>query len=270
MGGRIAGRLLEAGHEVVVWNRSPGKVEPLVSRGAIAAESPGEAARRAEAVLTMVADPAALRDVTEGADGVAAGARTVIQSSTVGPADVSRLASVLPAGVGLLDAPVLGSRAEAEAGALTIFVGGSVALFERWKPLLFVLGNPLHVGEVGAGTAAKLVANSTLFGVVGVLGEALSLGVRLGLSHETAFEVLAATPLAAQAERRRPAVEAGDYPARFALPLARKDADVIEEAAASAGIDLRLAPAARSWLADAEAAGLDDSDYSAVLARILR
>src|SRR5919202_923144 len=101
MGGRIAGRLLAAGHEVVVWNRSAERVGPLVSRGATAVASPAEAAHGVEAVLTMVADPAALRDVTEGAEGVlAAGARTVIQSSTVGPADVARLAAALPAGGG--------------------------------------------------------------------------------------------------------------------------------------------------------------------------
>ena len=164
---------------------------------------------------------------------------------------------------------MLGSIAEAEDGSLTIFVGGPDDLVERWTPLLSVLGRPLHVGERGAGAAAKLVANSTLFGALGVLGEALALAQGLGLSREAAFEVLAATPIGVQAERRRDAIESGEYPPRFSLRLARKDADLVGEAAAAAGVDLRLAAAARSWLEDAAEAGLDDQDYSAALTRML-
>src|SRR5918911_3052805 len=130
MGSRVARRLLDAGHELVVWNRTAEKAEPLVEAGATAAATPAEAAQHAEVVITMVADPAALRDVTEGPEGVAAGAggdTTVIDMSTIGPDAVRHLASVLPEGVGLLDAPVLGSRAEAEAGTLRVFVGGAPA-----------------------------------------------------------------------------------------------------------------------------------------------
>jgi 3-hydroxyisobutyrate dehydrogenase/2-hydroxy-3-oxopropionate reductase len=272
MGSRMARRFLDAGHDVVVWNRTPSKLASLTERGAVAADTPAEASRRAEAVVTMVADPAALRDVTEGRDGVAAGAgptTTVIQMSTVGLEAVTRLASALPAGTGLLDAPVLGSLAEAESGSLRIFVGGEPSLAKRWTPLLSTLGPPIHVGPVGAGSAAKLVANCTLFGVIGALGEALVLAQRLGLPQDVAFEVLAVTPLAAQAERRRPSIESGEYPARFSLALARKDADLILQAAAALGADLRVAEAARTWLADAQDAGWGDRDYSAVLAYML-
>jgi 3-hydroxyisobutyrate dehydrogenase/2-hydroxy-3-oxopropionate reductase len=273
MGSRIARRLLEGGHDVLVWNRTPTKAAHLADLGAIPVASPAHAARRAEAVVTMVSDPAALRDVTEGPAGVAAGAgssTTVIQMSTVGPPSVSRLASVLPAGTGLLDSPVLGSVTEAESGSLRIFVGGPAALVGQWTPLLSGLGSPVHVGPLGAGTAAKLVANATLFGVLGVLGEALVLARRLGLSTEVAFEVLAATPLAAQAEQRRPAIESGEYPARFPLSLARKDAELILQTAAACRAELRIGSAARAWLADADEAGLGDRDYSAVLAHILQ
>jgi 3-hydroxyisobutyrate dehydrogenase-like beta-hydroxyacid dehydrogenase len=272
MGSRIARRLLEAGHDLVVWNRTAEKAASLVEAGAVAAVSPAEAAARAEAVLTMVADPAALQDVTEGEDGVAAGVgegATVIEMSTVGPDAVRRLTAVLGERARLLDAPVLGSRAEAEEGTLKIFVGGPAELVERWTPLLSVLGSPLHVGPAGSGAAAKLVANTTLVGTIGVLSEALALAEGLGLPRAKAFEVLAATPLAGQAERRREAVESGEYPPRFALYLARKDAELVASAAREAGIDLRLTEAARSWFADAEEAGLGDRDYSAVLARIL-
>jgi 3-hydroxyisobutyrate dehydrogenase-like beta-hydroxyacid dehydrogenase len=271
MGGRIARRLADAGHELVVWNRDPAKAEPLVEAGAIAAATPADVARRVEAVITMVADPRALVDVTEGGEGVVAGlgeGATLIQMSTVGPDSTSRLAALLPEEA-LLDSPVLGSVSEVESGTLNVFVGGAPEPVERWLPLLSTLGTVVHLGPVGAGTAAKLVANTTLVGVIGILGEALAVAEALGLSRDAAFEVLGKTALASQAERRRPAVETGEYPPRFALYLARKDADLILEAAAKSGIELRLTTAADEWLADAENAGLGDEDYSAVLARIV-
>jgi 3-hydroxyisobutyrate dehydrogenase/2-hydroxy-3-oxopropionate reductase len=271
MGSRIARRLSGAGHDLVVWNRDRSKAEPLAIAGALVGETPADVARRVEAVITMVSDPRALADVTEGPDGAVAGigdGATLIQMSTVGPAATTRLASLLPAD-SLLDSPVLGSISEVEAGTLNIFVGGQPELVERWRPLLSALGTALRVGGVGAGTAAKLVANTTLVGVIGVLGEALALGDALGLSRTASFAVLGKTALAEQAERRRPAIESRDYPPRFALSLARKDADLIVDAAEEKGLDLRLANAARDWLAEAEDAGLGTSDYSAVLARML-
>src|SRR5947208_2725241 len=181
MGSRIARRLADHGHDVVVWNRTPEKASGL---GFPVAESPADAARRAEVVITMVTDPNALVDV----------------------------------------------------------------------------------GELGSGAAAKLVANSTLFGAIAVVGEAIGLADALGLSREAAFDVLAVSPVAAQAERRRPAIESGEYPPRFALRLARKDADLIADAVDA---DLRVAEAARSWLVDADDAGDGDEDYSVVVPRIL-
>ncbi len=272
MGSRMARRLVDAGHPVTVWNRTAERAEPLVAAGARLAGTPAEAARVAKVVITMVTDANALSAVTDGAEGVLAALQpgsVLVEMSTAGPAAVKELAARAPSGVGLLDAPVLGSRTEAKEGTLRIFVGGEKELFDRVRPLLDVLGEPLHVGGLGSGAAAKLVANSTLFGVLGALGEALALGDGLGLSREATFDVLAATPLAAQAERRREAVEAADYPPRFTLSLARKDADLVDAAAAEAGLDLRLAPAARSWLEDAEREGWGDLDYSAALARIL-
>ena len=261
MGSRIARRLIDAGHELTVWNRTAAKAEPL---GVPIAESPAEAASRAEVVITMVADPPALQAVTEGPEGVAAGAdenTTVIEMSTVGPAAIERLGSAVRAD--LLDAPVLGSLSEAESGTLSIFVGGDSDVFERQRDLLSVLGKPIHVGPSGSGAAAKLVANSTLITMIGALGEALALADALGLSREKAFEILGTTALATQAERRRPALESHDYPPRFPLRLARKDADLIAEL----GLDLRLTEAGRSWLAEA---GNGEQDYSAVLERITR
>lgn len=270
MGARIAQRLLHAGHDVTVWNRDASKAEPLVASGARRSESAADTARGAAAVIVMVTGPAALAAVTEGEAGIAGAlgeGAALVQMSTVGVEALRRLQRVVPESA-LLDAPVLGSISEAEEGKLTVFAGGSPELVARCTPLLSSLGRVLPVGSAGAGTAAKLVANLTLVGVIGVLGEALALGRALGLGDETAFDVLAATPLGAQAERRRPAFDSGDYPPRFQLALARKDADLILEAARSAGVDLRLAEAAQSWLADAETAGRGDHDYSSVLDEI--
>lgn len=264
MGSRIARRLVDAGHDLVAWNRSVEKAEPFV-----AVATPAQAAQQSDAVFVMVSDPRALREVTDGSDGILAGAApgtTVIQMSTVGPADVAHLASSLPEGVELLDAPVLGSLSEAEAGKLKVFAGGSSELVEKWTPVLSSLGSVLHVGPVGAGTAAKLVANSTLLGALGVLGEALALGQKLELSSEATFEVLSATPLAAQADRRREPFETGEYPVRFALALALKDAELIS--AAAGGIDLKVAAAVRDWFAKAVEEGAGEDDYSSILAHI--
>ncbi|MFL5955701.1 MAG: NAD(P)-dependent oxidoreductase [Gaiellaceae bacterium] len=267
MGQRIARRLLDAGDTLHVWNRTAAKADALVAAGAELAASPAEAARAAEVVITMVTDPAALEAVTHGPDGVLAGLgdATLVEMSTVGPAEIARLAAETP----LVDSPVLGSLAEAESGTLHLFVGGDDAAVARVMPLLEILGTPLHVGGTGAGAAAKLVANSTLFSVIAGLGEAIALADALGLERETAFQVISATALGPALERRRDSIERDDYPPRFKLSLAHKDAQLVDDSARTAGADLRVAKAALSWLDDAERAGFGGEDYSVVLRQIL-
>lgn len=119
-----------------------------------------------------------------------------------------------------------------------------------------------------AGSAAKLVANGALLGVLAVLGETIALADGLGLSRRQTFDVLGATPLAAQAERRRAGVETGRFPPRFRLALARKDADLMLAAGGPGGA-LPVLAAVRGWLLAAERAGRGDEDYTAVLAAIL-
>jgi 3-hydroxyisobutyrate dehydrogenase/2-hydroxy-3-oxopropionate reductase len=273
MGSRMAARMLATGHEVIVWNRSAGPLAALADAGAAQAASPADAARQAEVLLTVVADPDALRAVTEGGEGVAVGAHsglTVVEMSTVGPDAVRRLRSVLPAQAGLVDAPVLGSHAEVDGGKLIVLVGGPERDRERVAPVLRLFGAVTPVGELGCGAAAKLVANAAVIDTIGALGEALALGQALGLSIEAVYQALAPSPLGAQAERRKPALESGDYPPRFPLALASKDAVLIAEAAERAGIDLPITAAAGSWLAAAEQAGAGGLDYVAVLETIRR
>jgi 3-hydroxyisobutyrate dehydrogenase-like beta-hydroxyacid dehydrogenase len=253
MGSRIARRLLDAGNDVVVWNRTAAKAEgfPRI------ASSPQEAARAADVTITMVTNADALREVVRDLEP-----KTLVEMSTVGARAIAELAPRFPR---MLDAPVLGSMSEAEHGTLHVFVGGPRALYDELEPLFATLGTPHHVGDLGAGAAAKLVANSTLFGAIAVLGEALRLADKLGLERDNAFEVLAATPIAAQAERRRQAIATNDFPPRFKLALARKDADLVTEAAP----ELRVAQAARSYLAEADHASWGERDYSAVLQWVL-
>jgi 3-hydroxyisobutyrate dehydrogenase/2-hydroxy-3-oxopropionate reductase len=269
MGSRMAARVRDAGHELVVWNRTRARAEEL---GVPAAASPREAAARAEIVFTMVADPDALRAVSEGADGVLAGlggGSVLVEMSTVGPEAVHRLASALPAGTALLDVPVLGSLPQAESGTLELFAGGDDGPFERARPLLETLGEVHRTGPLGSGAAAKLVANATLVGTIALLGESLALADALGLPPTTTWDVLAQTPLGPQAVRRRAVVESGEYPPRFRLSLARKDAELVEAAGEAGGAELPALAAARAHLAAAEAAGLGNADYTAVLKHIL-
>jgi 3-hydroxyisobutyrate dehydrogenase/2-hydroxy-3-oxopropionate reductase len=269
MGSRMAVRMRDAGRDLVVWNRTREKAEEL---GVPVASSPRAAAERGQFVFTMLADPAALEAVTEGEDGVLAGlgeGAVLVEMSTVGPEAIERLYARLPSHASMLDVPVLGSLPEAEAGTLKLFAGGEDAPFERALPLLRMLGEPLRVGGPGSGAAAKIVANATLVGTIALLGEALALADGLGLPRGTAFEVLAVSPLAAQAERRRPVIEAAEYPPRFKLSLAVKDADLIQAAASGAARDLPMLAAAREHLVAAEQAGLGAEDYAAVLKQIL-
>jgi 3-hydroxyisobutyrate dehydrogenase-like beta-hydroxyacid dehydrogenase len=272
MGSRFARRFLATGHDVIVWNRTPEKAVELVELGAASAKSPADAARRAEVLITVVSDPAALRAVTEGPDGVAAGvdaSTTVVEMSTVGPIAIRWLASALPPNTGLLDAPVLGSLSEAESGTLLVFVGGPRRLVKRWIPLFAELGSVLVAGPLGSGAAAKLVANATLIGSLTLLGETIALADRMGLGRELTMDILASTPLSLASKRRRGQLETGEFPLRFRLALARKDAELIQETAAAAHVDARVLAAAAAWFADAEEAGLGDEDYSSVLRRII-
>ncbi|MGH9216045.1 MAG: NAD(P)-dependent oxidoreductase [Acidimicrobiales bacterium] len=270
MGGRIARRLLAAREEVTVWNRTAERAEPLAEAGASVAATPAAAARSANWVITMLADPSALLEVMSRPDGLAQGLRagqTLVEMSTVGPSTVRQLVDIVPPGVAVVDAPVLGSISEADAGTLRIFVGGSDEAAASVRPLLEPLGQPLHVGPLGAGASAKLVANTTLLGTMAVLGEALALAKSLGLDPDAAFEVLSTTPLSAQAERRRPVIEGTEPPVRFRLALATKDADVIVDEGRRAGVDAEITKLAAARFRAAEEAGDGDRDYSAILRR---
>jgi 3-hydroxyisobutyrate dehydrogenase-like beta-hydroxyacid dehydrogenase len=269
MGTPMAARLLEAGHDLTVWNRTGAKTEPLVDQGAAAAGSPGAAVAGAEAVITMLADPQALEQVLfadNGVVGALSPGQWLIDMSTVGPDTIRSIGQRLPEQNVLVDAPVRGSVPEATAGRLAIFVGATADGFAHVEPLLAPLGTPHHVGGPGAGAAAKLVANLTLGVAITALGEALALGATLGLDRDTVLDVLADTPIGATAKIKRANIEADSYPPSFKLRHALKDLRLATETAD--GKKLQLTAAARDWLEQAYADGDADLDVSAVVATI--
>src|SRR5450432_336344 len=170
MGTPMASRLLRAGHEVVVWNRSVERTAPLAQQGAAVASSPARAAAGADFVITMLATPEALEEVRSAA-------------------------ARLPKGASLVDAPVRGSVPQATSGRLDIFVGATGENYERVRPVLEALGSVRHAGGPGSGAAMKLVANLALGAAIVTLGEALSLGESLDLKRDVMLEALAGSPI---------------------------------------------------------------------------
>jgi 3-hydroxyisobutyrate dehydrogenase-like beta-hydroxyacid dehydrogenase len=271
MGEPMARRLLGASHDLTVWNRSPDKAKGLVEAGAERAATPAEAAAAAEATITMLSTPAVVEEVVFGSQGAAEGlapGSALIEMSTIGPRALARIAERLPQGVAVVDAPVLGSVPQATDGSLSIFVGGSEEDYARWRDVLGAMGEPRHVGSLGAGAAMKVVVNSTLGAVMTAFGEAMALADALGLEEKAVLDVLEGSPIGATVARKRGHLESDAYPPNFRLALAVKDLNLVEETARAEGLDFKVAAAAKAWYEAAEQAGLGDLDYSAVVAHV--
>jgi 3-hydroxyisobutyrate dehydrogenase-like beta-hydroxyacid dehydrogenase len=272
MGAPMATRLLQAGHELTVWNRTPDRARPLAAGGATVAGSPAEAGAGAAFAITMVATPEALKDVVLGEHGLVRAlgpGQVYIDMSTVGPHTVRSIAARFPEGVAVVDAPVRGSVSQAAEGRLEIFVGASDENFERVRPILESLGSVAHVGALGAGAAMKLVANLALGASIAAVGEALALGEALGLGRVPLLNVLEGSQLSPAVRAKRANIESGHYPPNFKLRHAAKDLRLVIEAAATVDRDLKVSAAARAWLDAAVERGAADLDYSAVVATIV-
>ncbi len=271
MGLPMAGRLLDAGYDdLVVWNRTAEKAAPLVERGARLVDSPAEAARQSEVVITMLSTPEALEEVVFGPGGLAEGmdeGHTLIDMSTVGPDAVRDLAERVPADVDVIDAPVLGSIPQATDGTLKVFVGAEPMLAEEWTPLLETFGTPIYMGPAGSGAAMKLVTNSILGALMSGLAEALTLSDAFALDQSVVLDILAESQIGVIVRSKRDNIESGRFPANFKLSLAAKDLRLVSGIAENAGLALPLATAARAWFELADAQGLGDLDYSAVTAQ---
>src|SRR5439155_21444334 len=221
MGAPMATRLLQAGHELTVWNRTPDRAKPLAGAGATVARSPAEAGAGAALAITMLATPEALKDVVLGAEHGLVRAlgpgQMYIDMSTVGPHTVRSIATQFPQGVAVVDAPVRGSVSQAAEGRLEIFVGASDEDFERARPILASLGSVGHVGGLGAGAAMKLVANLALGASIAAVGEALALGEALGLGRAPLLNMLEGSQLGPAVRAKRSNIESGHYPPNFKL-----------------------------------------------------
>jgi 3-hydroxyisobutyrate dehydrogenase-like beta-hydroxyacid dehydrogenase len=153
MGTPMATRLLQAGHELTVWNRTRDRAKPLAAGGATVAGSPAEAGAGAAFAITMLTTPEALKEVVLGEHGLVRAlgpGQVYIDMSTVGPHTIRSIAARFPEGVAVVDAPVRGSVSQAAEGRLEIFVGASDEGFERVRPILESLGSVVHVGGLGA------------------------------------------------------------------------------------------------------------------------
>jgi 3-hydroxyisobutyrate dehydrogenase-like beta-hydroxyacid dehydrogenase len=269
MGAPMAARLLQAGHELTVWNRTPERAKPLVAAGATVAKSPAEAGASAALAITMVATPEALREVVLGSEHGLVRAlgpgQVYIDMSTVGPNTVQSIAAQFPQGVAVVDAPVRGSVSQATEGRLEIFVGANDEDFARVRPILESLGSVGHVGGPGAGAAMKLVANLVLGVSIAAVGEALALGE--GLGRTPLLNMLEGSQLSPVVRAKRANIESGHYPPNFKLRHAAKDLRLVIEAVDR---DFKVTKAARAWLDVAVERGAADLDYSAVVATIVR
>ena len=272
MGTPMATRLLHAGHDVTVWNRSVPRTASLARAGASVAVSPAGAADGVEFAITMLATPEAVNHVLFGRDGIASAlssGQTWIDMSTVGPDAFRSAAARLPSGVVAVDAPVRGSIAEATDGRLHVYVGADDEDFERVRAVLEVFGDVHRVGGSGAGAAMKLVVNTTLAASMVSAGEALALGRALGLDQRCVLDVLADSPVGPTVRAKRANIEAGRYPPSFKLSLAAKDMRLAVDAADHAATSLKTAETVRRWLDQAVEHGAADLDFSAVVATIL-
>jgi len=270
----MAGRLLAAHHDMVVYDRSRENARLLEQRGAKVAASSQELAAGVDIVFSSVTNDAAVEQVMLAPDGVLAGARpgtVVVDMSTVSPRTSRRLhAAARDQGVPVLDAPVSGSTVQAEQGQLVIFVGGEEDVYQKCQPILAVLGSKtFYLGPSGAGATMKLCVNTLLGLGVQALAEAIALGMKAGLPRERFLQVLGETAVVSPSQKAKlENARTDQYPPAFALRLMLKDFGLIMETALELSVPMP-ATAAAVQVAAAERgrqlAAHSDEDFSVVV-----
>jgi 3-hydroxyisobutyrate dehydrogenase len=269
MGRPLAERLLGAGHEVTVFNRTREKAEPLAGQGAKVAASARAAVAASEVVVFMVKDAAALRGLVEENGRLPdLTGKTVVQMSTIGSADSEALlADVRRAGGDYLEAPVLGSTPQAKEGKLLVLVGGTPEQFERFRDFLKAFGpEPVRVGEVGQAAALKLAFNQLI--AAEAAGFALSLGLvrRKGIDVDLFMKLLRQSALHAPTfDAKLPRYLAHDYEnPNFPTALLKKDLDLVRREAEAVGLGTTALDGVRAVFDEAIALGLGGGDYAAL------
>ncbi len=271
MGMPMATNLRAAGHELVVHNRSRGKVEAFVAEGGVAATSPPDVAQQVEVLMVCLPFPQTCEEVLIGPGGAIEAApdgQLWIDLSTNGADTARRIAAeAAQKGLGYLDAPVSGGPPGAEAGTLAIMVGGAREDFERAAHLLDILGgNVQHFGPVGAGCVAKL-ANQIVVGATNaVLAEAYVLAVRNGLDPQQLFDMLrTARANSATHELLLPnIVLPRKFDAAFAVNLLSKDLGLALALGRDSGVRLLVTNLVDQLFQEAQARGYGDQDIGAI------
>lgn len=274
MGGAMGGRLLDAGHELRLWNRSRDKADSLAQRGGTVHDSPADAAAGAEIVFVCLSDAAAVESVLVGpgaVGGTVADGALIIDFSTIGPLAAANLANRLATehGVTWLDCPVSGGVKGATDGTLAIFAGGSAAALARAKPYLDVLAAEVtHMGGAGSGQAAKLCNQLIVSSTLLAIAEAMSLGERLGVDTALLPRALRggfADSLPLQIFGPRMATPEDPGPKISEIRMMHKDVREIEAAAGRVNIRLPLLETVGEAYTRIIEAGLGDRDLPVLM-----
>jgi 3-hydroxyisobutyrate dehydrogenase/2-hydroxy-3-oxopropionate reductase len=272
MGSALARSIARAGHDIVLYNRTRARCDPLAAelRGR-AVDSPAEAAAAADVTITMLADDAAVRAVYTGDDGLIAGAHAdgvLVDMSTVLPGTIRSVeADVRATGSGVLDAPVSGSVTLAESGGLTLMVGGTDADLERARPALDAVAKAIfHLGPLGTGSAMKLAVNVVIFGLNEAVAEGLALAEAAGIDRATAYEVIATGAGGAPyvGYKRAQFLDSESAPVAFSLALTEKDLRLITETAEALGQPLPQTAVNLEIVRAAASGGRSGRDFATV------
>jgi len=276
MGGRVARRLLDAGHSVTGFNRTRSKAQGLLDAGMAWGDTPRAVAEASDVVFTMVTNTAALQAVTEGPDGVLAGlaaGKIYIDMSTVSPAFSRALAERVAAqGASMLDAPVSGSVETLEQGKLTYMVGGDRADFDVIEPILLDVGpKATYVGGHGLAVTMKIATNLSLAVQMLAFSEGLMLAERSGIARETAAEVLLNSVIASpMVKYRGPFVLQMPDEAWFDVNMMQKDMNLALELGREVNVPLPTTAATNEMLTAARGLGLADQDFAIVFEVLAR
>ena len=270
MGSRMAANLQQAGHELVVYNRTQSKADELVKNGATRAASPEQVAKQCQVIFTMLSTPEAVENVALGADGFLKslpGNSLWVNCSTVNPSFTIKMAHhAKKMGQHYLDAPVSGTAGPAEKGELIFLIGGDAADIEQVRELLDVLGKEVvHVGAHGQGAGMKMANNMMLAQAMAAFAEALRLGVSLGISEEMLCNTLLNGPAAAPyLKLKQPKILAREFSPQFPLEWTHKDLHLASVTAYEQNIALPSLQATKEIYAQAKQQGLGEEDFTAV------
>ena len=268
MGAAMARNLLAEGLEVRAWNRSREKAEPLGEDGAEVADSPADAARGADFLLTMLADADVVEEAVAGdvLPALAEGG-VWLQMSTVGEDGTRRLAETANEhGVDFVDAPVLGTRQPAEQGQLVVLASGPDEAREKSQPVFEAVGNKIvWLGEAGGGSRLKLVINNWIVGLLGVLAETVALAEAIGVDPASFLETIEGGPLGLPyAQLKGNMMIQKDFPTSFSARLARKDAGLVLDSAEAHDLAMPIARAVAARFDEAIEAGHGEEDMAAI------